>query len=361
MLAVRLQRFAGERTERATPKRRSDARREGQIPKSAELTSSLGFLGAVIALRLVGPSIWSGWETSLVNGFSHLSNQPVTQAGWLALGTQTIWQLVRLVLPIIAVAGVVGLMASYAQVGVVFLPQLLLPKFDRIQPISGFKRLFSVRSGVEAIKSLLKLSIVGLVTWITMNGVIGQVLNTSDSGIAVLPALVGRIVYRLALEIGSMMLALSAADALWQRYEFERSIRMSKQDIRDERKQQEGDPKIKSNIRRRGYALAFRRMMQAVPQADVVITNPTHFAVALQYQPSAMVAPVVLAKGQDDIALRIRQVAQQNGVALVENRPLAQSLYQRVEIGQPVPKELYAAVAEVLAYVYRLKQAGVRG
>lgn len=357
MLSVNLQRFAGDRTERATDKRREEVRREGNIPKSAELTSSLGFLAAVMGLRVFGPTMWSGFQALYVSGLTSLTAPAWTVSGVQALFDQLLWGIIRLVGPLVAVIFGVGAMAAYGQVGSLFLPQLLAPKFNRISPIQGFKRLFSLRSSVEAIKSILKLSIVALVTFFSLHGVVNQIMQSGQLGLTVLPSVVGTLIFRIALEIGALMLALSAGDALWQRFEFERGIRMSKQEIKDERKQQEGDPAIRSNIRKRGYALAFRRMMQAVPDADVIITNPTHFAVALKYE-AGMTAPIVVAKGQDELARKIRQIAKEASVPFVENKPLAQSLFKTVEIGQVVPKELYAAVAEVLAYVYRMRTSG---
>ena len=361
MLVLDLQRFAGEKTERATPKRRNEVRKEGNIPKSPELTSAVGFVAAVVAIRLFGPFIWRFFEAQFVNGLTHAVTKPLTQQAVSRLGVGFLLDLVKLVLPIVGIAGAVGILVAYAQVGQVFLPNMLIPRFSKILPSEGFKRLFSARALVEASKSLFKLAIVGGVTYASVGGIMRQVALDSDFSIVSVPGLIGAIAFRLALEIAALMVGLAVADAVWQRFEYERGIRMSKQDIKDEHKQEEGDPKIKSNIRKRGYALAFRRMMQAVPEADVVVTNPTHFAVALQYAAGKMVAPVVVAKGQDELARRIKQVAADAGVPLVENRPLAHALYENVEIGQPVPKDLYAAVAEVLAHVYRLKQAGMRG
>lgn len=361
MLVLDLQRFAGEKTERATPKRRGDARKEGNIPKSPELTSALAFVAAVVAIRLFGPNIWHVWESQFTSGLTRAATESLTQKSVSNLGANVLLDFVKLVLPIVGIAGAVGILVAYAQVGQVFLPNMLIPKFSKILPTEGFKRLFSARALAEAAKSLLKLSIVGGIAYASVGGVIRQVALATDFSILALPGLLGTIAFRLAIEIAGLMVALAGADAVWQRFEYERGLRMSKQDIKDEHKQEEGDPKIKSNIRKRGYALAFRRMMQAVPEADVVITNPTHFAIALQYVSGKMVAPVVVAKGQDELARRIKQVATEAAVPLVENRPLAHALYENVEIGQPVPKDLYAAVAEVLAHVYRLKQAGMRG
>lgn len=336
-------------------------RKEGNIPKSPELTSAVGFVAAVIVIRLFGPFIWHSFEAEFANGLTHEVTRPLTEQSVSKLGAGVLLDLVKWLLPIVGIAGAVGILVAYVQVGQVFLPNMLIPRFSKILPTEGFKRLFSAKALVEASKSLLKLAIVGGVAYASVGRIVRQVAFATDFSIVAVPGLIGTIAFRLALEIAALMVGLAVADAVWQRFDFERGIRMSKQDIKDEHKQQEGDPKIKSNIRKRGYALAFRRMMQAVPEADVVVTNPTHFAIALQYIAGKMAAPVVVAKGQDELARRIKQVAADAGVPLVEDRPLAHALYENVEIGQPVPKDLYAAVAEVLAHVYRLKQAGTRG
>ncbi|GMA49021.1 hypothetical protein GCM10025857_03780 [Alicyclobacillus contaminans] len=221
--------------------------------------------------------------------------------------------------------------------------------------------MWSVQSLAEAVKSILKLLIVAAMAYLAAQNIIGHLADLMTTEIQGLPKVVGGMVAQLGLEISGAFVVLAALDYLFQRYEFERSIRMSREEIKEEMKRQEGDPQIKSQIRQRGRALALRRMMQEVPKADVVITNPTHFAVAIRYDAASMSAPKVVAKGQDELAWRIRKLAEQSGVPRVENRQLAQTLYRTVELDQLIPSELYQAVAEVLAYVYRLRQGGDKG
>lgn len=361
MLVFDLQRFAGEKTERATPERRRQARREGQVPRSSELTSALTMLTGVILLRVSGPKFWNTWMNAMNQLFSNAGRVDLAKQGQvLALMHQNLRLMLGLLAPLLGAVMVVGAAAGFAQTGPMFLPNLLLPKFSRINPIEGWKRLFSLRASVEAGKSVLKLAIVGLVAYSATRGVIDKVALLTQTQVTSLPAVVGQIVFRLAIEIGILFVVLAFLDYLFQRFEFEKSIRMSRDDIKQEYRNQEGDPVIRSQLRQRGRALAMRRMMQDVPKADVVVTNPTHYAIALLYDAKTMNAPRVIAKGQDEMARRIREIATHAGVPLMENRILARALYREVEIGTEVPGELFRAVAEVLATVYRLREERVR-
>jgi flagellar biosynthetic protein FlhB len=224
-----------------------------------------------------------------------------------------------------------------------------------LNPITGAKNIFSIRSLVEFIKSLLKLSIVGVVCYTTIIAQKDSFLALSKLPVESIFIFTAKITLSLGLKIGAILIALALFDYMYQKYEYEKKLKMSKQDIKDEYKKSEGDPLIKGKIREKQRRMALQRMMQDVPQADVVITNPTHFAVALRYDAKEMESPVVIAKGQDYIALKIRELATANNIILMENKPLARALYDQVEIGQAVPNDLFQAVAEVLAYVYRLK------
>lgn len=358
MLALNLQKFAGEKTEKATPKRRQEARKEGNIPKSHDLSSAIGLVGAMIALRIFGGTIWSSWINIMQTDFMQITTKNLTQREVLGLFANEVWAVVQAVMPILLVTMGLGLAATFIQVGPVFLPNLLLPDFSRIQPISGFKRLFSPRTAMEGLKSIAKVSIIGILTYISIQTMAKKIAQFNEMDIHALPPLVGAMVFQLGIEIAVLMVVLAFVDFLFQRNQFEKSIRMSKQDIKDEFKQQEGDQQIKGKIRQRGRQMAFRRMMKKVPEADVVITNPSHFAIALKYDAEKMSAPVVIAKGQDLVALRIKQVAKDAGVPTVENRPLAQTLYREVDLDGLIPPDLFQAVAEVLAYVYSIKNMG---
>ncbi len=355
MLQLNLQRFAGEKTERATPRRRLEARREGRIPRSPEFTSAVTLVALVVGLRLVGGRILSGWTNLMQQTLGNAATGDFTQTSLIGLLDGLLLDFVKMILPLIALALVVGLLVSFLQVGAIFLPNQLVPDWNRINPMNGFRRLFSLKSSVEALKSLLKLTVVGAAAYMALSKSTAKIAMLGQMSINAYPSVVGQIVFQMAIEIGLLMVVIGALDFMFQRFEFEKSIRMSHQEIKDEMKQQEGDPKIRGRIRQRGRAIAMQRMMAAVPKADVIVTNPTHYAVALQYDASRNPAPIVLAKGSDELARRIRQAATDAGVPIVENKPLAQTLWKTVEIGEAIPDSLYQAVAQVLAYVYRLK------
>jgi flagellar biosynthetic protein FlhB len=355
LLAWDLQRFAGEKTERATPARRRRVRREGRVVRSAELTSAITVLSALAALRWFGPVIWGQWLDMMRTDLGHAANGDWSERGLIGLGQQQLWLLLRLLAPLLAVVLFLSLLAAFAQVGPGLWPKRLLPDLKRIDPFAGFKRLFSMRTLVEGVKSVLKLAIVAVAGYVGLAGAIPDLARLTTVDPSAFPGLVGDMAFRVAFLIAALMLGLGVLDYLYQRFDFERSIRMSLQEIKDEMKREEGDPLIKSTIRKRGRALAMRRMMQEVPRADVVVTNPTHLAVALRYDAATMAAPTVTAKGADEVARRIRQIAADHGVPVVEERPLAQALYRTVELGSQVPPQLYQAVAQVLAYVYRMR------
>lgn len=361
MLVFNLQRFAGEKTERATPQRRREARQEGQVARSVELTSAISLLAGIVLLRMTGPKFWAAWMKLMSQSFTNAGHTDLSGQGQVFdLFHQNIMLFVNLMTPLLGVVLVVGAGVGFAQVGPMFLPKLLLPNFGKINPLEGFKRMWSVRALVEAGKSLFKLVIVGAVAYRATMGVVGQVAELTQTQVTTIPAVVGQIVFNLAIQVAVLFVVLAFLDFLFQRFDFEKSIRMSREEIKQEFRNQEGDPLIRSQLRQRGRALAMRRMMADVPTADVIVTNPTHFAVALKYDAGIMTAPLVVAKGQDEMAKRIREVAREAGVPMIENRPLARSLYRLVEIGDGVPSELFRAVAEVLAAVYRLRDERLR-
>lgn len=360
MRPLQLQRFAGEKTERATPKRMNEARREGNIAKSPELTSAIGLAAILVALRVSAPMVWGEWENLMQYDLTMTNPQQWTATAVTQMLLIQIAGALKMLLPIVGVGLVVGVAVAVAQVRPMFAINLLAPKFSRIQPLSGLQRLFGVRSLVELAKSLAKLSIVGAVGYISIAQMAGQIRSYGEMDIVQLPSAVGLIVFNLGIRIAVAMVLLAFFDFLYQRFEHARNLRMSKQEVKDEMKDTEGNPEIKGAIRRRARQIAMRRMMNAVPTADVVITNPTHFAIALKYDGASMAAPEVVAKGADNLAQRIKLIAAEANVPMVENRPLAQTLYRSAEVGDAVPSELYQAVAEVLAYVYRLRRVARR-
>jgi flagellar biosynthesis protein FlhB len=240
-------------------------------------------------------------------------------------------------------------------VGVMFTSEPLQPKLEKIDPIKGAKRIFSLRAIVELLKSILKIGFVGAITFVILWWKIDEVLGLSFKSAHDSLATMASLTVQMGIAASLALLFLSVFDYLYQKYDFEKNIRMSKQDIKDEHKNSEGDPLIKSKIKQRQREMAMRRMMQEVPEADVVITNPTHYAIALKYDEGKLDAPYVVAKGVDYLAQKIKFIASENDIIMVENRPLARSLYDGAEIGDAIPEEFFKAVAEILAYVYRMK------
>lgn len=361
MLSIQLQRFAGssssgEKTERATPRRRQEARREGNVPKSVELSAAIGLLGAMVVLRIVGGKVWGAWMEMFRHDIANAAAVHMTVETVVEMLSSQVGYVIGGLLPVVLVAFGLSILAGFVQVGPLFVPKLLLPKLNRISPLSGVQKLFTARTLVESLKSILKLVIVVGVAYYFIHKVIESIAVLPNTSVQVLVPAVGGIVFQLGLAVSLLMLGLAGLDFFFQRYEYEKNLRMTKQEVKDEYRQMEGDSRVKASIRRRGRALALRRMMQEVPKADVVITNPTHYAVALRYEIEKMSAPRVVAKGQDHLALRIREIAAVSEVPMVENRPLARTLYTSVELGDAIPPDLYQAVAEVLAYVYALKQ-----
>lgn len=348
----------GERTEKATPKKRRDARERGQVLKSTEINHALSLLILFGALYILHGFIYHHALELIQTALSEQNlMRPSMNGGELyQVAIQSLRSLALMSLPILGVALFSGLLVNYVQVGFLFTTQTLMPKFSRISPIQGFKRIFSMRTLVELVKSLLKISVILWVTVSTLQPKLPEVPNM----LAVSPwdsfgyalGLAGE----LGLKISLALLILALADYLFQWWQYEKDLRMTKQEIKDEYKLTEGDPQIKGQIRQKQRQMAAMRMMQSVPEADVVITNPTHYAIALRYQDGTDSAPVVLAKGKGHLALRIREIASQHGVERVENRALAHALYASCEVGDAIPEQLYQSVAEVLAYVYRMKQ-----
>ncbi|SFB57299.1 flagellar biosynthetic protein FlhB [Cohnella sp. OV330] len=354
-LRMNLQLFAGEKTEKGTAKKHSDARQKGQVAKSAEIASSFILVATVSVLMAIGPFFRERVLALFGDIFRRQMTMEVTDANVMGLFANYVLQLLLILAPILIVTIIVALGANYVQVGWLFTTQPLQPKFSKLNPLSGLKNLFGMRSIVEFLKSSLKLIAVGIIVYLTIWAEHDKIMSLAYVPVEDIFSYVASLTVRLGLLVGVTLFILAIADYFYQKYEYEKSLRMSKQDIKDEHKNSEGDPLIKGKIKEKQRRLALMRMMQEVPKADVIITNPTHFAVALQYDASKMDAPRVIAKGQDYLALRIRQIAKENGVLTMENKPLARALYQRTDIGDAVPADLFQAVAEVLAYVYRLK------
>ena len=354
-----LQLLGEDRSEPATPRKRQKAREEGQVARSQDLGAAVVLVAGLLCIHMF--FLWGFRELSgFLRGMISLVGSPRLHGElWpgevILLGMKAF---LLLWLPLAFGAFLMGLAAQVAQVGWKLSPKALHLKFDRLNPISGLKKIFALRSLVELLKGLLKALLLLYVLYRAFKNDLSALVETIHHALPLGAAQMGNAVWHLALKMALMLLVMAFFDYAYQRWEFERSLRMSKKEIKDEYKQMEGDPKVKQRIRQRQREMARQRMMQDVPKADVVVTNPTTYAVALQYDRAAMNAPTAVAKGRGVIARRIREIAEEHHVPIVENRPLARTLYDMVEVGEEIPEHLYKAVAEVLAFVYKLKGKG---
>lgn len=366
ILEYNLQFFAadgpgGEKTEPATQKKLTDARKEGQVAKSKEVGNALGLLALFLILKF-----WVGhMGTQFLKVFSTIYDKiPAAVVNWngylperdmLQLFRQIMVEVLTIVAPIFAVAFVVAFLSDIIQVKWQVTGKPLKPKFSKLSPLNGFKRIFSVNSIMELFKAILKIILIGYVAYSFLKDKWPYLYLVYDMPLLQVIQLLGQLVTDLGIRISAVYIIIALADYIYQKVKFSKDMRMTKQEVKDEYKQQEGDPQVKGKIRQKMQEVSRRRMMQNLPQADVVITNPTHYAVAIKYDPAVADAPIVLAKGEDYLAQKIKEVAKENHIEIVENKPLARMLYANVDVGAVVPPELYQAVAEVLAFVYHLK------
>lgn len=355
MIKLNLQMFSGEKTEQATPKKRRETRDQGQVARSQEFGQAIVLLAGLFTLKVLGGYYMEELFRLFQDILTFETHYVMSRQNIISFFLQVGWVVLKIVLPLMGVVFVIALLVSYLQVGTLFTVKPLIPDIKKLNPIEGFKRMFSMRSLVELLKSLLKMLVVGFIVYLELSSDWKRVSQLGSVDILDTVRVIGSLAFDIFWKVALAIFVLALFDLWFQRFDFEKNIRMSKQDIKDEYKNTEGSPEIKGKIKERQRSMAMRRMMADVPQADVVITNPTHFAIALKYDPEQMESPKVLAKGIDEVAQRIKQVAKEADVVMVENRPLAQTLYKTVEIGEDIPGELFQAVAEVLAYVYRLK------
>jgi flagellar biosynthetic protein FlhB len=340
-----------DRTEAPTQRKLDDARQEGRIPRSQDLAAAIGILASLLLLKAMGQGMLGELFnfTRLLETAADPSASDIGRWGLLAIRTAAMALLpFLLVLMALTIAGLAG------QSGVVLSWKKLNPDLKRLNPISGFQRMFSKDALVKLGISLLKIGVLMAVAWYSLPGRLDQIVSLAGFATAGAWATATELIYRFALNLALVLLVLGVLDYVYQRFKLMQELRMTKQELKDELKRMEGDPLLKQRRRQIAQKLAMQRIAQEVPKADVIVTNPTEYAVALKYDPKSMAAPRVLAKGTDFLALRIRQIAQQHRVPIVQRPPLARALFAAVEVGDEVPPTYYRAVAEVLAYVYRL-------
>jgi flagellar biosynthetic protein FlhB len=352
-----LQFFAQERTEAATPKKRQKVRSEGKVCKSRDLTAAVEIMAGLLGLWALGERIASGLIDYLRETIAFIGDETMLQAGWFYwLENAALWTYFGSWLLLGLIIAVFVVVVTIKQVGWVISFEPFKLDFGRLNPISGMKKILSMRSLVELLKGLLKASLFCIVIYVALRNKLPTAIHAMQFPMEQGALHLWDLLWDLSMRLAVMLLVIALVDYLYQKWEFEKSIRMSKQEIKEEYKQMEGDPQIKNKIRQKQRELAKKRMMSSVPKADVVITNPTTLALALIYDRSVMAAPQVVAKGKGLVARRIREIAEEHGIPVVENKPLAWALYEAVEIGDEVPENLYRGVAEILAMVYKLKK-----
>lgn len=349
-----LQLFAGDdKTEEPTAKKRADAKKKGQVGRSTEISTAFVLLTGFFVLKVLWENIYTSIANYTTYIFTHL-NQPVDTENISRLFIGIMEILTTTALPIMLAIMIIGLGVNFFQVGLNFNTEAIGFKLDKLNPINGFGRIFSKRSLVELFKSLFKIAVIGYFLYTILSQQLLAMPQFIYFDLGTSLEQMSKIIFSMSFEVIGVIMVLGFLDYGYQKWQTTQDLKMSKQEVKDEMKQSEGDPQIKGKIKQKQRQMAMSRMMQEVPKADVIVTNPTHFAVALQYH-KGMQAPLVIAKGQDFVAQKIKKLAREASVPIVENRPLARALFASTNIGDAVPAELYQAVAEVLAYVYRLK------
>lgn len=344
-----------QKTEEPTARKLSQAREKGQITQSKEVSNFASLAGMTFVVAAIAPFMALYLYRSLAGVIEHAAVVRIDAASTgEILFDLTVDALIALS-PALALFMVLGLAAGLGQSGFLLTTEPIMPKLEKISPLAGVKRLLSLKSLVEFVKGILKLSIVAAIAYSLVSPELDRAEELLAMDVIDVLREIQTLIVRLMIGVLVFMFVVAASDYVYQRFEYMKQMRMSRQEIRDEHKQSEGDPQVKARLRQIRVDRARRRMMAAVPKADVVVTNPTHFAVALQYDTKVMAAPTVVAKGADAVAFRIREVAEANGVPIVENPPLARALFAAVEIDQQIPETHYKAVAQVISYVYRLK------
>ena len=352
----------GEKTEPATEKKLSDARKEGQVAKSKETSTAVGLLVLFLALKVFVGTMGREFIENFSFVYSQLSDYTKHPEGvievrdFCVLINSMMLRMLIILLPIMGIGLVAGFIVELVQVKWKPTAKPLQPKFSKLNPLKGIKRIFSKEKLFELLKSVIKLLMIGYVVYSTLIDQIPTLFLLYDIKLIEAIKTFGNMAINLGIKISAFYCIIGAADYMYQKWKFAEDMKMTKQEVKDEWKNAEGDPEIKGKQKQRMREASRRRMMAAIPQADVVITNPTHFAVALKYDPDRFDAPYVLAKGEDFLAQRIREEAANFGIEIVENRPLARMLYYNVDLGAQIPQELYATVAEILAVIYNKRE-----
>lgn len=342
-----------QKTEEPSARKLQEARRKGQVPVSREINTWLMLLAATILVAMSASSFFSDMGDTLRGYIQKPHLLPLSPLGPGAImGEALLSTLSSMTLPLL-ILFTIALVGPLSQAGVLFTAEPLKPDPSKISPVKGWKRLFSLRSIVEFLKGLGKITLVSLVFAVIISPYYESIDHMVGLSIPIALDEIHHLILKFMIGVLIVLIVIAVADLAYQRYDHHQKMRMTKQEVKDEYRQTEGDPHVKQKLRQLRAQKAQQRMMQAVPQADVIITNPTHYAIALEYKPEAMDAPVCVAKGVDEVALRIRETAGEHGIEIVENKPLARALYDVIEIDQTIPEEHFKAVAEVISYVFK--------
>ncbi|HSB53692.1 MAG TPA: flagellar biosynthesis protein FlhB [Gemmatimonadales bacterium] len=345
-----------ERTEAPTQKRRDEARKEGRVPRSQEISGATLLLAGTGTLAAVGGAALATQAVHLLGtGAAHLTALPLSDSDVIRMLRELGRSALLAMLPFLLGVGAITLLVNAIQARGVITIDPVMPKFSHIDPVSGLKRLFSIESLFAVLKAVLKLLVIGWVAWLVFRGAWPRILSTSGAEVPTILGVTRALAIRLAFMVGLAFLVVAAIDYGFQIWQYEKSLKMTKQEITQEFRESEGDPALKGRIRQLQRQMAKKRMMGKVATADVVVTNPTHIAVALKYDPLVAPAPIVVAMGERLLAQRIKELAYQAGVPVIENKPLARALFAGAKVGSPVPPALYVAVAEVIAFVFGRK------
>lgn len=349
----------GERTEDATQQRREDFRKRGQVAQTRELSSVLLLFCSVLIVWAMSHFVFRQIYEIFAFSFGENLADAVRTGDMTSALKVAISRMAIIVLPVLLVYWAIGFASSLLQVGFLYNEEALQVRWDRLDPIQGFGRVFSMKALVEGLKAVLKVCVILGISYLLLKNQIDALPHLMSYSIGQTFVFLGELMVRLMAGVGCFMLCLAGVDYLYQRWDMEKEMRMTKQEVKEEVKSREGDPMIRARIKRTQRDIASRRMMDDVPKADVIVTNPTHIAVALKYDEN-MVSPKIVAKGAELIAQKIKEIAREHNIPIIENKPLARTIFKTLKVGQMIPRELYAAVAEVLSYVYRLKKKKVR-
>jgi len=347
---------SGEKTESATPKKKSESKKKGQVAKSKELSSTFTLITSILLMIILGGYVLDNLEGVLSLFLSNYLTFTLTEYTFKTVLLVSLIKFGILILPIMVPIMIMGIVASLMQSGFIFTGEPLKADLKKLDPISGFKKIFSMRSVVDLLKNLVIVSTIAYVAYSFIKSNYLSIMTYGSLKIEAILGVFGSLVIAIFFKIAIIMLIISIIDFAYQHYKHNKELKMSVQEIKEEYKQQEGDPQIKAKIRQKQREMASSRMMQQVPDATVVITNPTHLAIAIKYEQGGEGAPIVTAMGADNVAIKIKEVASESDIPIIENKPLARLIYNELEIGSEIPADMYQAVAEILALVYKLKK-----